>query len=58
MTSTYVDDRYADIASGLMQCQNRADLLEAYALPDDATDADIGEQAVLWGDANADGSLN
>lgn len=49
---------YEDIASGLMQYLSRVDLLKAYALPDDATDAQIGEQAVLWGDANTDGSLN
>lgn len=58
MENTYVSDRYADIASGLMQYQSREEILEAYGLSADATDSDIGYQAVLWGDANADGSLN
>lgn len=57
-SSTYVDDRYADIASGLMQYHTREEILEAYGLSEDATDSDIGYQAVLWGDANPDGSLN
>ena len=47
-----------EIAQLLLEIYTREELLEDYDLPSDATDAQIGGQAILWGDANADGTLN
>ena len=52
--------KYADITVGLIEggYGTREELIESYDLPEDATDYDIGYQAVAWGDADADGTLN
>ncbi len=37
---------------------DRSTLIATYELAADSTDHEIAQQAILWGDANADGSLN
>jgi hypothetical protein len=44
--------------AALTEHYTHAELCHAYGLTEDATAAMIAAQAILWGDANNDGSLN
>lgn len=44
--------------AALSENYSHAELCQSYGLTEDATAAMIVGQAILWGDANADGSLN
>jgi hypothetical protein len=54
-TTTHIADK---IVGQLEESLGRSVITKNYGLSDDSTNLEIATQAILWGDANTDGTLN